>query len=182
MQSTSNQLPINPAAPPSELNTETRLRPTPRVGLPEEDRPLRRGRASDDEIISQGIMLFLLSLIVFGIYQLFFAGSDIPTAQSHNKASSEIEETQQGGNTPNPEPIHEPGSSYLMVLSYPWAKVYVDNKHVADAPFQSPLAIEPGTHSVTFEAAGYPLSYYSINAAEGQTIEFKINWEEHQRK
>jgi len=60
----------------------------------------------------------------------------------------------------------------------PWAKVYVDGKHLDTTPIGEEVRIEEGVHVVTLENPDYPVCTDTLNVFADTVVDFSVNLDE----
>ncbi len=50
--------------------------------------------------------------------------------------------------SPKPEEPASSSKAWVVAKSTPWARVYIDGRHIGDSPWLEPIAIPPGRHEV----------------------------------
>ncbi|MDZ7261458.1 MAG: protein kinase [candidate division KSB1 bacterium] len=69
-------------------------------------------------------------------------------------------------------------SSFLQILTQPWAKVYIDNQYYDTTPLDSLLRVAPGRHEIKLINPGFPMYSETMILESGQTKSIRVNlWE-----
>jgi serine/threonine-protein kinase len=68
----------------------------------------------------------------------------------------------------HPLALMPPNPGFLRVLATPWAEVWVDGERIDTTPFARKIALEPGTHYVTFSHPNAPVEKRTVAVAAGE--------------
>jgi serine/threonine-protein kinase len=58
----------------------------------------------------------------------------------------------------------------------PWGQIYVDGKMIGETPFQSPIKIIPGEHSVIVKNTNYPQAEYRVKIEQNKVFTLKYSF------
>ncbi|MBL7074558.1 serine/threonine protein kinase [candidate division KSB1 bacterium] len=64
--------------------------------------------------------------------------------------------------------------SYLKLLVYPWAEVFIDGVPKGTTPLRKPLVLTPGEHVVVLKNPSFPQWEDKVQLERGKTLELKI--------
>lgn len=73
--------------------------------------------------------------------------------------------------------IQEKRFSYIKINVNPWAKIYIDNRHIETTPIAKPLKVSSGTHTVKLENPNFKIWQRKIDLSPGKTVTLDVKLE-----
>jgi hypothetical protein len=61
------------------------------------------------------------------------------------------------------------GDSFVKIVVYPWAKVFIDGKYVDTTPIADPVRLKPGEHTLSFSHSTFKSKTIKIILKPGET-------------